>query len=93
MRTPQFEIRGAVRDEMPQAVSSVVAAFITDPVARFAWPAPHDYLASMPMTTQEFAGGQLHTQCCADLGRLLCRSALVPARHPSRRGRVEEGVP
>ena len=56
---PSFDIRAAMRDEMPQAVASIVAAFITDPIARFAWPAPYDYLRAMPLATREFAGGSV----------------------------------
>jgi ribosomal protein S18 acetylase RimI-like enzyme len=50
------EIRRATLDEMPRAVSAIVAAFLTDPPARFAWPSPHDYLQSMPLATRKFAG-------------------------------------
>ncbi len=57
MAGPSFDIRVSTRDEMPQAVASIVAAFITDPVARFAWPAPYDHLRAMPLATREFAGG------------------------------------
>ena len=51
------EIRSATVDEMPRAVAAIVAAFITDPLARFAWPSPHDHLRAMPLATNEFAGG------------------------------------
>jgi ribosomal protein S18 acetylase RimI-like enzyme len=51
------EVRSATRDEMPQTVAAIVAAFITDPLARFALPSPRDYLRSMPLATREFAGG------------------------------------
>src|SRR5262245_955813 len=51
------EIRSARADEVPQAVAAIVAAFVTDPVARFAWPSPEEYLRSMPSATREFAGG------------------------------------
>jgi ribosomal protein S18 acetylase RimI-like enzyme len=37
-------------------ISTIVAAFLTDPPARFAWPSPHDYLQAMPLATREFAG-------------------------------------
>lgn len=53
---PSTEIRSATSDEMPRAVSTIVAAFLTDPPARFAWPSPHDYLLAMPVATREFAG-------------------------------------
>jgi ribosomal protein S18 acetylase RimI-like enzyme len=57
MIVPSFEIRSATRDEMPQTVACVIAAFITDPIARFAAPSPHDYLRAMPEATRAFAGG------------------------------------
>jgi len=50
------EIRSATPDEMPQAISAIVAAFLTDPFARFGWPSPHDYLSAAPVVTREFAG-------------------------------------
>jgi len=57
MAGPSIEIRSATLDEVPQAVASIVAAFLTDPVARFAWPSPHDYLRAKPLATREFGGG------------------------------------
>lgn len=57
MIRPSTEIRCATFDEMPRAISTIVAAFLTDPPARFAWPSPHDYLRAMPIATREFAGG------------------------------------
>jgi len=56
MIRPSTEIHTATADEMPRAVSAIVAAFLTDPPARFAWPSPHDYLQAMPRATREFAG-------------------------------------
>jgi ribosomal protein S18 acetylase RimI-like enzyme len=56
MSRPSSEIRSATLDEMPRAISAIVAAFLTDPPARFAWPSPHDYLLAMPLATREFAG-------------------------------------
>lgn len=50
------EIRSATSDEVPRAVAAIVAAFLTDPPARFAWPSAHDYLQTMPLATREFAG-------------------------------------
>lgn len=51
------EVRSATRDELPHAVAAIVAAFVADPPARFAWPSPHDYLQAMPVATRAFAGG------------------------------------
>lgn len=56
MIQPSIEIRSATSDEIPRAVAAIVAAFISDPPARFAWPSPHDYLSAMPVATGEFAG-------------------------------------
>jgi len=56
MIRPSTEIRSATPDEMPQAISALVAAFLTDPFARFGWPSPHDYLGAAPLIAREFAG-------------------------------------
>jgi ribosomal protein S18 acetylase RimI-like enzyme len=56
MTRPSIEVRSATSDEIPRAVAAIVAAFLTDPPARFAWPSPHDYLQAMPLATREFAG-------------------------------------
>jgi GNAT superfamily N-acetyltransferase len=50
------EIRSATSEEIPRAIAAIVAAFLTDPPARFAWPSPHDYFETMPLATREFAG-------------------------------------
>jgi GNAT superfamily N-acetyltransferase len=54
---PSTEVRSATLDEMPQAIATIVAAFIADPVARFAWPTAHAYLEAMPPATRAFSGG------------------------------------
>jgi ribosomal protein S18 acetylase RimI-like enzyme len=51
-----IKVRSAQPDDMPRVVSTIVAAFVADPPARFAWPGAHDYLQSMPPATREFAG-------------------------------------
>jgi ribosomal protein S18 acetylase RimI-like enzyme len=56
MNRSSAEIRSATSDEMPRAIATIVAAFLTDPPARFAWPSPYDYLRAMPLATREFAG-------------------------------------
>jgi len=40
---------------MSRAVSAIVAAFITDPISRFAWPSPHDHLRWMGLAAEVFA--------------------------------------
>jgi GNAT superfamily N-acetyltransferase len=65
---PSTEVRSPTADEMDHAVAAIVTAFLTDPAARFAWPAARDYLQSMPLATREFAGASFH-----------CGTALVSA--------------
>jgi ribosomal protein S18 acetylase RimI-like enzyme len=84
MSDPSSGIRSATSEELPRAVSAIVAAFITDPPARFAWPAPHDYLEAMPLATREFA------RCCVESGTAyvtadFCGAALwlLPGAQPS----------
>jgi len=59
MREPSTEIRSASTSELPQAVATIVAAFVTDPIARFALVTPHDYLRYMPEQVRAFAGGSI----------------------------------
>lgn len=56
MTRPSTGMRSATSDDMPHAIAAIVAAFLTDPMARFAWPAPYDYLRAMPLAAREFAG-------------------------------------
>ena len=55
MVAPAIEIRPARPDETPDAVASVVAAFLADPLARFACPRAHDYLRAAPLAAREVA--------------------------------------
>ena len=84
MIDPSFETRLATRDEMPQTVASIVAAFITDPLARFAWPSPHDYLRAMPLCTREFAARSFEGGS-AIVSANFCGAAiwLPPGVHPN----------
>lgn len=49
-------VRSATSEELPQALSVILAAFLVDPAARFAWPAAHDYFRAMALAVREFAG-------------------------------------
>ena len=42
-------------DEGP-AIDAIVLAFAADPVARWTWPNPHQYLAAMPRLVRAFGG-------------------------------------
>lgn len=82
MRGAPFETHTATRDEMPQAVASIVAAFITDPLARFLWPSTRDYLNAMPSLVREYATGSFESRTafvCAEL----CGAALWLPPHMS----------
>jgi ribosomal protein S18 acetylase RimI-like enzyme len=57
MAAPATEIRPARPDEAPHAIACLVAAFLTDPLARFAWPSPHDYLRAAPLVVRELGRG------------------------------------
>jgi ribosomal protein S18 acetylase RimI-like enzyme len=84
MAGASIEIRSATSDEMPQAVGSIVAAFITDPLARFAWPSAHDHLRGMPLVTREFARASFEhgaAYVTADFGGVALW--LPPGVHPN----------
>jgi ribosomal protein S18 acetylase RimI-like enzyme len=61
-------IRQANGDDLPQVVDIIVAAFVADPPARFAWPTPHDYLGAMPRAVRDIARTciQHGTACVSD---------------------------
>jgi GNAT superfamily N-acetyltransferase len=87
MAGSSIEIRSATQDEESEAVASIVAAFITDPLARFAWPSTHDHLQSMPLVTREFGGGSFE-QGTAYVSTDCCGVALwlPPGVHPNDEG-------
>jgi ribosomal protein S18 acetylase RimI-like enzyme len=79
-----MEVRSATADEMSSTIATIVAAFITDPIARFALPAPHHYLRAMPRATREFAGGAFE-HGTAHVSSDFCGAALWlrPGVHPN----------
>jgi GNAT superfamily N-acetyltransferase len=84
MIRPSTEIRSATPDEMPHAMATIAAAFITDPIARFAWPSPYEHLHGMPLAAREFAGGSF-PHGTAYLSADFCGTALwlPPGVHPN----------
>lgn len=72
---PPGEVRSATSDEMPRVVATIVAAFLTDPLARFAWPSPHEHLDAMPVATREWAGVSF-ARGTAHVSADLCGAAL-----------------
>ena len=81
---PTIEIRSATPAEMPKAVGTIVAAFLTDPLARFAWPSPHEHLRGMDLGAREFAGASFE-HGTAYVSTDFCGTALwLPPRvHPN----------
>jgi ribosomal protein S18 acetylase RimI-like enzyme len=84
MTAHSVEIRSARQDEMPQTVACIVAAFITDPIGRFAWPSPHQYLEGMAETARAF-GGASFEHGTADVTADFCGAGLwlPPGIHPN----------
>ena len=79
-----IEIRSATIGEMSHAVAAIVSAFLTDPIARFAWPFPHDYLRFMPLSTREFVSGSFE-HGTAYVSADFCGAAIwfPPGVHPN----------
>ena len=84
MIRPSTGVRTATPDEMPRAVAAIVAAFITDPLARFALPDPHDYLRVLPSAIRWFAGESFE-RGTAYVSDDFCGAALwlPPGVHPN----------
>lgn len=61
-------IRVVERPEAPRAFSLQVMAFSADPVIRWLWPEPHEYLHNFPEFLRGFGGGAFEagTACVAD---------------------------
>ena len=43
-------------DDEDPAIATIVLAFAADPVTRWAWPHPHQYMAAMPKFVRAFGG-------------------------------------
>ena len=93
MIRPSTGVRTATPDEMPRAVAAIVAAFITDPLARFALPDPHDYLRVLPSAIRWVRGRELRARYGLRIRRLLRRGALAASRRPSERRGARAGLP
>ena len=76
-------IRSATPDETAETIGCIVAAFLTDPLGRFAWPSPHQYLTGMALVARAF-GGASFEQGTADVTANFCGAALwlPPGVHP-----------
>ncbi len=49
-------VRTATVEDQRRLVSTIVLAFVSDPVARWVWPDPHQYLTTFPEFTEIFGG-------------------------------------
>ncbi len=78
-----FDIHSAAPDEMLPVASTMGLAFITDPFARFVWPAAHEYLRAVPLFIPEFAGRSFE-RGSAYVSADFCGAALwlPPGVHP-----------
>ena len=92
MAGPSIEIRSATEAETLEAVAAIVAAFITDPIARFALPSPNAYLRGMPPTARTF-GGRSFDHGTAYVSTDFCGAALwlPPGVHPDDEAHAEHG--
>jgi len=83
MEGPPIEIHSATPDQAAETVACVVAAFISDPLVRFAWPAAHQYLDAMPRAVRAFAGASFDHRA-ADTAAGFCGAGLwlPPGVHP-----------
>ena len=52
----EFPIHVATEADETRVIDAIVLAFAGDPVARWIWPDPHDYLRNMPGFTRAFGG-------------------------------------
>jgi len=55
------EARAATESEESRVIDTILLSFVADPIARWSWPDPHQYLESMPDFSRAFGGrGFLH---------------------------------
>ena len=66
METPI--VRSATASEEAQVIDTIVLSFAADPIARWCWPDPHEYLVNMPSFTRAFGGNAFahHAAHCTE---------------------------
>jgi ribosomal protein S18 acetylase RimI-like enzyme len=78
-----IQIKAVAAGDERAAIDVIVLAFAADPVTRWVWPQPHQYLAAMPDFARAFGGGAFThggADCTGD-----CSGAalwLAPDAHP-----------
>ncbi|MDP0490428.1 MAG: N-acetyltransferase [Verrucomicrobiota bacterium JB023] len=95
--TKSHFIRPAVMTDEAAAIDTLILAFATDPMVRWTWPDPSDYLAIMPRFIKAF-GGQAFSCGSAYLTKKSRGVALwlPPENHPNKEGMislVESSIP
>ena len=54
---PSPRVRATTATDEAAVIDTLVLAFTADPIARWTWPDPHQYLTSMPSFARAFGGG------------------------------------
>jgi GNAT superfamily N-acetyltransferase len=81
MNTPS--VNSAPTQDRERVISAIVLGFVNDPVARWSWPDPHDYLTYFPVFTNAFGGkafdhGTAHTVADFSAGALWLPPGVQP---------------
>jgi ribosomal protein S18 acetylase RimI-like enzyme len=69
------EVKSAGADNRASAISTIVLGFAADPMTRFAWPDPSEYLRTMPRMVNAF-GGRAFEHGTAYITEGACAAAL-----------------
>jgi GNAT superfamily N-acetyltransferase len=78
-----MDVRTMSADDTASAISTVVLAFAADPVSRWAWPHPHQFMAAMPPFAHAFAGAAFaHEGAFCTNGYTGVALWLPPGGHP-----------
>jgi ribosomal protein S18 acetylase RimI-like enzyme len=79
---PKIDVRVAKSSELDQAAACLVAAFLTDPITRFAWPEPYDHLRHMTAGIRGVVSDSIESGgCCITPDHCGCALWLPPGLH------------
>lgn len=80
-----FSIKTATQAEENSVAAAVIAAFLTDPAARWLLPEAHQYFATMPGFIKGFAGGAFANESAYHVGAYAGAALwLPPGIHPDQ---------
>jgi ribosomal protein S18 acetylase RimI-like enzyme len=51
------QVKAVAPQDVRAAIDAIVLAFVADPMTRWTWPQPHQYLGAMPDVSRAFGGG------------------------------------